>query len=70
VRGEQVALGIDRMGGKIETEGVALGGHSLGQSPSSAARQADRFRRLLFPRPAEQAVLAAGALIVGRCGTA
>ena len=42
VRGEQMPLGIDRMGGEIEAEGVALGRHPLGQRPARVARQADR----------------------------
>ena len=67
VRGEQVALAVDRMGREIEAEGVALGGHPLGQRPVRVARQADR-RDPGVGRAAEQAVLAAGALVVRRGG--
>ena len=42
VRGKQMALRIDRVGGEIEAERVALRRHPLGQRPRRVARQADR----------------------------
>ena len=67
VGGEQVALGVDRVGGEIEAERVALGGHALGQGPAGVGRKADRRDRVRAAA-AEQAVLAAGPLVVGRGG--
>ncbi len=42
VRGKKVALGIDRVGGKVEAKRLALGRHPLRQSPAGVLRQADR----------------------------
>ena len=68
MRGEQMALGIDRMGRIIETEGVALGSHPFGQCPGDIPRKTDRLHRLLLASAAEQPVLPAGPLVVGRGG--
>src|SRR5437763_2321965 len=56
---------IDRMGGEIETEGVASGGHALGDRPRSIARQADR--RGLCGIGAKQSRLTADPLVVRAC---
>jgi hypothetical protein len=62
-----MAVVIDRMRGKIEAEGVALGGHALSERPLGVARQANRGDAgARFA--AEQAVLAAFAGIGGAGG--
>ncbi len=51
VRGQQVALGIDRVGREIEAEGLALRRHPLGQGPARVPRQADRGDAARFEPP-------------------
>ena len=61
-----MALGIDRVGREIEAEGLALGGHALGQV--QRRRAAGGSAASLLGPAAEQAMLAAGALVVRRGG--
>src|SRR5688572_13507254 len=62
-----MALLVDRMGREIETEGVALGRHPLGQRPTGVARQANRSDPGVAGA-AEQAALPARALVGGAGG--
>ena len=54
--------GIDRVGGEIEAERVALGRHALGESPRGITRQANRRRSRRIR--AEQPRLTADALVM------